>query len=310
MLRDEARKISETLTNVEFSLAWPSISRTFAATGRFDWHDEPIDATLSLTDFVAALAGDRSGLKVRLAGAPFKFAFDGNISHRPTLKIEGTLAADTASLRDTLRWAGRAAARRRLRAFRAQGADQRGRRHHRAVGRQSRARRQCRRRRADLRGRRPPDPARHARGRGARSDALRFHHPAAHRRTRLEPRAARARWPRGIDVDLRLSAARVTLGNAKLGRTAVAANLRGGNSPDDRRIAGLRRRDQGLVRAREPTPAPTSSRSCNSPTSISTVLGDLFGVRRVEGKGDLGFALDGTGASVYALTRRSTARPT
>ena len=54
---------------------------------------------------VAALNGDRSGLKVRLAGTPFKFAFDGYISHRPTLKMEGTLAADAASLRDTLRWA-------------------------------------------------------------------------------------------------------------------------------------------------------------------------------------------------------------
>ena len=106
ILRDEAYKIIETLANVELSLAWPSISRSFAATGRFAWHDEPIDVTIGLTDFVATLNGDRSGLKVRLAGTPFKFAFDGYISHRPTLKMEGTLAADAASLRDTLRWAG------------------------------------------------------------------------------------------------------------------------------------------------------------------------------------------------------------
>src|SRR6195256_1062020 len=65
ILRDEAYKIIETLTNVEMALAWPSISRSFAATGRFAWHDEPIDATISFTDFVAALNGDRSGLKVR-----------------------------------------------------------------------------------------------------------------------------------------------------------------------------------------------------------------------------------------------------
>ena len=72
ILRDEAYKIIETLANVEMALAWPSISRSFAATGRFAWHDEPIDATISFTDFVAALNGDRSGLKVRLAGTPFK----------------------------------------------------------------------------------------------------------------------------------------------------------------------------------------------------------------------------------------------
>ena len=105
LLHDHSYQVIETLTNVELALAWPSISRTFAATGRFVWHDEPIDATLSLSDFVAALTGDRSGLKLRLSGAPLKFAFDGNVSHRPTLKVEGTLAADTASLRDTLRWA-------------------------------------------------------------------------------------------------------------------------------------------------------------------------------------------------------------
>jgi AsmA protein len=70
ILRDEAYEILETISNVEMSLAWPSISRSFAATGRFTWHDEPIDATTSLTDFATALQGDRSGLKIRLAGAP------------------------------------------------------------------------------------------------------------------------------------------------------------------------------------------------------------------------------------------------
>ena len=104
ILRDEAHKIVERLTNVEFALAWPSISRSFAATGRFVWHGEPIDATLSLTDFVATLVGDRSGLKLRLAGAPLKVAFDGYLSHKPTLRVEGTLAADAGSLRETLHW--------------------------------------------------------------------------------------------------------------------------------------------------------------------------------------------------------------
>ena len=91
---------------MQFSLAWPSISRSFAATGASPGATSRSIASISFTDFVAALHGDRSGLKVRLAGAPFKFGFDGYISYRPTLQMEGTLAADTASLRDTLRWAG------------------------------------------------------------------------------------------------------------------------------------------------------------------------------------------------------------
>ena len=36
VLHEQARKFRETLDDVEFSLAWPSISKSFGATGRFD----------------------------------------------------------------------------------------------------------------------------------------------------------------------------------------------------------------------------------------------------------------------------------
>jgi AsmA protein len=106
VLRDAGRNVDETLRNVDFSLAWPSISKTFGATGRFVWHDEPVDTSLTLADFPAALAGNRTGLKLRLAGPPMKAAFEGSISVKPTLKIEGTVAADAPSLRDALMWTG------------------------------------------------------------------------------------------------------------------------------------------------------------------------------------------------------------
>ena len=96
-----------TLSDVELSFAWPSISRSFGASGRFTWRGEAFDASANAADLLAALSGDRSGLKVRLAGAPFKLAFDGAMSQQPSFKLEGTLAADGKSLRDALRWAGR-----------------------------------------------------------------------------------------------------------------------------------------------------------------------------------------------------------
>jgi len=40
------------------SLAWPSISKSFGATGRLVWHGEPLNMNLMLSDFPAALAGD------------------------------------------------------------------------------------------------------------------------------------------------------------------------------------------------------------------------------------------------------------
>ena len=91
---------------MEFQLAWPSISRSFGANGRFVWHDEPIEASFTLSDFLAALSGERSGVKLRLSGAPLKLAFDGAASSQPTLKIDGTLSVETPSLRDALRWTG------------------------------------------------------------------------------------------------------------------------------------------------------------------------------------------------------------
>ena len=98
---------AEELSDVELSFAWPSISRSSAHRPVRRGATAAFDASANAADLLAALSGDRSGLKVRIAGAPFKLAFDGHISQRPTLKMEGTLAMDGRSLREAMRWAGR-----------------------------------------------------------------------------------------------------------------------------------------------------------------------------------------------------------
>src|SRR3989440_3422451 len=105
---DAASHLSETLGDIDLSLAWPSISRSFAATGQFDWRGERIDGSISASDFVAALSGDRSGVKARLASAPLKLAFDGAVANRTSMMMEGTLTIDSPSLRNALRWVGQA----------------------------------------------------------------------------------------------------------------------------------------------------------------------------------------------------------
>ena len=149
---DTANQVSENLGDIDLSLAWPSISRSFAATGQFDWRGERVDGSISVSDFLAALSGERSGLKVKVASAPLKFAFDGTVANRDQpddgrhadrrqhVAARGAALGRTASARQ-----------RRIRPLRAQGARQRRRRVDRADQRQHRARRQCRRRRADLR---------------------------------------------------------------------------------------------------------------------------------------------------------------
>jgi AsmA protein len=307
ILRDEARKITETLSNVEFALAWPSISRTFAATGRFIWHDEIIEGAFSLSDFVAALVGDRSGLKVRLSGAPVKFAFDGYISHRPTLRMEGTLAADGPSLRDALRWTA-----------------------HRVPPGSGFGRFSLKAQTNVVGGNVALSGANVELDGNVGEGALTFVTDArqtvqgtlAAEGLDLTPYISAIRlltsgdrnWDRvpitldglnDVDVDLRLSAARVTLANVKLGRTAVAANLRGGRFTvtvgESEAFGGVVKGSFGL--ARTPSGAELKAQLQFTEVDLDQCLGELFGVRRIEGKGNLGFAVDSKGASVYGLTQ-------
>jgi len=105
---DPTNHVSEMLGDIDLSLAWPSISRSFAATGQFDWRGERVDGSVSASDFVAALSGERSGLKARLASAPLKLAFDGTVANRTSMMMEGTVTIDSLSLRNALRWMGQA----------------------------------------------------------------------------------------------------------------------------------------------------------------------------------------------------------
>jgi AsmA protein len=308
ILSDPARKFTETLSNVEFALAWPSISKTFAAAGRFRWHDEIIEGAFSLSDFVAALVGDRSGLKIRFAAAPVKFAFDGYISHSPTLRMEGTLAADGPSLRDTLRWA----------AYRTPPGGGFGPFSLKAQ--------------ANVVGGNASLSAVNVQLDGNVGEgALTF--MADGRQTvqgtlaadglDLTPYVSAIRlltsgdrnWERvpisldglnDVDVDLRLSAARVTLANAKLGRTAVAANLRGGHFTvtvgESEAFGGVVRGSFGLA-PQSPAGAELKAQLQFADVDLDQALGELFGIRRVEGKGNLGFAVDSRGKSVYGLTQ-------
>ncbi len=307
VLRDEANKVVETLSNVELSLAWPSISKTFAATGRFTWHDEPVDASISFADFLSALKGDRSGVKVRLAAAPLKFGFDGYLSHRPTLKMEGALAADSSSLRETLRWTGAATppgggfGRFALKAqTNVVGA---------TVG---------------LSGVHVELDGNSGEGVLALAGDARpmLQGTLATELLDLTPYVSSMRllaggdrsWDRkpiavesfsSVDVDLRLSAARVNVANAKLGRTAVAVNLRGNHLTvavgESEAFGGVVKGTFALAHSQAGADVKAQLQFAN--VDLDQSLGEMFGFRRVEGKGNLGLAVDSTGKSVYDLTR-------
>jgi AsmA protein len=305
ILRDEAYKVLESISNVEMALAWPSISRSFAATGRFAWHDEPIDATVSLTDFAAALLGERSGLKLRLAGAPLKLAFDGYISHRPTLKMEGTLAAYAVSIRDTLRWAG-------------QHTPPGG-----GFGRFAlKAQTNVVGGTISLSGVNVELDGNTGEGVLTFDGRQSLQGTLATEGLDLTPYVSAVRllaagergWDSkpivldgldGLQLDLRLSAARVNVANVKLGRTAVAANLRDGNLAvaigESQAFGGVVKGTFGL--AKSPAGTDLKAQLQFADVDLEQCLGEIFGIRRLEGKGNLGFAIESSGRSVYDLTK-------
>lgn len=307
VVNDATRGISETLTDVELALAWPSISRSFAATGRFTWHGEPMDATVALSDFAAALVGDRTGIKLRLNGTPLKLAFEGSMSLRPTLKIDGTLVADASSLRETLRWAG-------LKPLTGGGF---GRFALKAKTNVSGGTIALSTVNIELDGNAAEGVLTFATdGRQTLQGTL------AANELNLTPYVSTVRlltsnerdWNQvpisleglnSFDLDLRLSAARILIARAKLGRTAIAANLRGGRFTvtvgEAQAFGGVLKGTFGVA----PSDAGADFKSQLNFTDVDleTCLTELFNFRRIEGRGNLALNLDASGGSVHALTR-------
>ncbi|MGB9368578.1 MAG: AsmA-like C-terminal region-containing protein, partial [Xanthobacteraceae bacterium] len=304
---EAARGISEELSDVELSFAWPSIARSFGATGRFTWRGEVFDASATAGDLLAALSGDRSGLKLRLAGAPFKLAFEGAMSQKPSFKMEGTLAIDGKSLREALRWANRQplpGSGMGPFALKAQTSFTGG--------------------TAIMLGVNIELDGNVAEGvlAVATEPRVTLKGTLAADTLDLSPyvstfevlRSSDRDWSRGplaidnlanFDLDLRLSSARVNVVNARLGRTGIAVNLR------DARLTlaiGEAQAYGGVLRgafilSKTATGADVKTQLQFTDVDLESCLGELFAIRKLEGKGNLSLSVEASGDSVLALTR-------
>jgi AsmA protein len=307
VVHNEAKKLSETFSDVRFSLAWPSISKSFGATGRLVWHDEPLDVTFALGDFAAALAGKRTGVKLRVTSKPMKAAFEGAVSIEPTMRIQGTFAADAPSLRQALLWAGQkplpGGGLGRF-AIKAQADVMGG-----TIGLSNVN--------VELDGNTAEGVLTFASdGRQTLQGTL------AADTLDLTPyvstikllTANQRAWNSGhftldgltgTDFDLRLSAGNVVLSDAKLGRTAIGANLRGGHLVvtigEAQAYGGVIKGSVAL--SNFGAGVDVKSQLQFTGVDLESCLGQLFGLHRLEGKGDISFAVEGIGDSVLAVTR-------
>jgi len=307
VVHDAAKGVTERLENVDFQVAWPSISRSFGANGRFVWHGEPVEASLTLSDFLAALTGERSGVKIRVAGAPLKLAFDGSASAQPTLKMQGTLDVEAASLRDALRWTGNS----KLPFggfghFSLQAQSEIG------GGVVSLANVNV-----ELDGNAAEgalalstDGHRLVQGTLA-ADALDLTRYVSGVRLLAKNQRNWDQFPIALDglndfnLDLRLSAANIKIANARLGRTAVAATMHDGKLDvtigEAQAFGGVAKGTLGLAGADGGVAVATHLQFVD--VDLDNCLGQLFGMHKIEGRGNLAVNLDGAGDSVLAVTR-------
>jgi AsmA protein len=302
---DAANHTTETLGDIDLSLAWPSISRSFAATGQFDWRGERIDGSISANDFLALLSGERSGLKARLASAPLKLAFDGTVANRSSMMMEGIVTIDSLSLRNALRWTGqqppagggfgRFALKARANvvggsvAFTNVNVELDG---NVAEGVMTFANNGRQTVQATL-----------------AAGALDFTPYIS--TVRLLTSGARD-WNRQLfdlnalsatDLDMRLSAAKVTVGPTKLGRTALGANLRNGalalSIGEAQMYGGIAKGSFGI--ARLDTVADVRAQFQLMDVDLQAAASELFGVNKLSGRGNLNVSLAASGSSPFGL---------
>jgi len=304
---DAGNHASEKLNDIDLSLAWPSISRSFAATGQFDWRGERVDGAISISDFVAALSGDRSGLKARLSSAPLKLAFDGTVANRTSAMMEGTLTVDTASLRNALEWTGRPPP----------GSGGFGRFALKARANVVGASIALTNVNVELDGNVAEGVMTYSNnGRQAlqatlAADALDFTPYIS--TVRLLASGARD-WNRQVfdlnalsttDLDMRLSAARVTIGPSKLGRTAFGANLRDGmlalSVGEAQVFGGLARGSFSITRSDAVADAKAQFQFLD--VDLQACASELFGVNRLSGRGNLNVSLATSGSSPFGLAQ-------
>ena len=298
---------SEKLDDIDLSLAWPSISRSFAATGQFNWRGERVDGSIGISDFVAALSGDRSGLKVRVSSQPLKLAFDGSVADRTSAMMEGTLTVDSPSLRNALEWTGQVPL---------------------ADGGFGRFALKAR---ANVVG---PSVAltnvnveldgnvaegvmtysnngRQTLQATLAADTLDFTPYIS--TFRLLARGEHD-WNRQLfdlnalsatDLDMRLSAARVKVGPSTLGRTAFGANLRDGAlalSVGEAQVYGGIARGSFAV-SRADAAADVKAQFQFTDVDLRACVGELFGIDRLSGRGNLNVSLTASGSSPFALAQ-------
>ncbi|HOV04607.1 MAG TPA: AsmA family protein [Kaistiaceae bacterium] len=299
----------EEATNIDLEVDWPTLDSRGSASGTLVWRGEVVETNISASAPLAFFSGESSDLRLGLASPPLRVAFSGTANRRADLQLEGDLDVSSPSVRRLLEWTGRpvgpgatfgplsvssavnmvgpsaslADATIELDGNKAEGVL--------AI--------KLGEKRPSLQGTLALDTL----DLSAYGGLLAAEPPAAGQtwRDAAIPAAALD----ALDLDLRVSAGRVLLGKAKLGRTALSAMMR------DQRLA-LEVGEAVLYGGRgdgsvvlEASAAGVQGRASGSLSGVKlgALLPDLFAHPGIEGDARVSASLQGRGATYHALLR-------
>ena len=305
--RNARNQAAETIGGIDLAISLPSGSRSFSVRGQSTWHNEQLEGSFTIADFLAAVDGEKSALKVKLSGAPLKLSFDGSMTNRSSLLLDGTLTTDTNSLRSMTRWAG-----------------------HELPGSTGFGRFSLKAR-ANVVGNSVAltNVATSLDGNAAEG-VLTFNASTGQQTLQgtlaadsldLTPYLGTIRllagaheWNRQsfdlralseTNLDIRLSAAKVIVGSSRLGRTAFGANVRNGTLAlsvgEAQMFGGIARGSLSVSRTDDG--ANVKAQFGFTDVDLEAGGAELFDVRSLRGRGDLNLTLEAQGASAFGLTQ-------
>lgn len=306
LLRIEGRERVEIFSNVQASLSWSGASLT--TTGTFVVRNQPANASLFIADTSALANGARSGLRARFDSEALRLSYEGGIAMRNGLQAEGSLAAESPSLRTALAWFdipapapqgfGRFSVKSNaaltplalrltnlsveLDGNRAEGGF--------AVNREGP--------RSIVQGSLASETTDLSKYIGLFSLASSNGRDWNREQIDVAPLQT-------LDLDLRLSSGKLTLGKIEIGNAAIAATLKNRLltvSIGEAQYYGGTLRGNATVRTTSETPEIRIDADLAN-FDLERGLGGLIGFRRIEGTGTLTLALAGNGTSIHEIVR-------
>lgn len=105
-ITDEKTASRVALSTIDIALSWAGSNRQANISGTLRANDEPVEINAVIARPLALFTAEPTGVKMRVTSAPLRSAFEGTVTNGSALTAAGSMTLETNSLRQVLRWLG------------------------------------------------------------------------------------------------------------------------------------------------------------------------------------------------------------